>query len=61
MTETEDIPRPAAELIRRRAMWLATLSREERDGLDAVSLREVDVRFQAWLDAGGGVGDDGGG
>jgi hypothetical protein len=58
VTDIDDL---AAELIRRRARWLSSLSADEREGLDAVSLREVDARFEAWLDARRGVGDDGGG
>jgi len=54
-------PGAAWEQIRLRAQWLRCMEQRDRDELDGTSLREVDARFDAWLDARRGVGDDGGG
>lgn len=47
--------------IHQRAEWLRGLPPHVREGLGEVTLREVDRRFEAWLDARPAVGDDGGG
>lgn len=51
----------AREQIRLRSQWLRHLDQRDRDALEGLSLREVDARFDAWLDARRGVRDDRGG
>lgn len=58
MTHTPDA---LSEQIRLRSVWLRALEPEEREALEAATLREVDERFEAWMDRGPAVGDDGGG
>ena len=51
----------SAARIRLRAEWLRQLAPDVRDGLTAATLREVDARFEAWLDDRACVGEHGGG
>lgn len=61
-TDRDDMPPFALwDQIRLRAQWLRGLSPEDRDELDGATLREVDARFDAWMDLRVRVGDDGGG
>lgn len=41
-----------------RARWLDSLTQGERDMLSEMSLREVDERFAAWLEADAAGGGD---
>lgn len=61
VTASDDTQRAMRRRIHLRAEWLDGLRTDEREGLRDLSLREVDRRFAAWLDAQGPVGDDGGG
>lgn len=61
VTRSDDLHRALRRRIHLRAEWLRGMPPHVREGLGEVTLREVDRRFEAWLDARAPVGDDGGG
>jgi len=61
VTHGEATPAATAARIRLRAEWLRQLAPGVREDLSAVTLREVDARFEAWLDQRPRVGEHGGG
>ncbi|MGD9573142.1 MAG: hypothetical protein AB7V62_14760 [Thermoleophilia bacterium] len=61
MTDTDEAQARLWRRIRLRAEWLQDLAPAERETLADVALREVERRFDAWLDARPPVGEHGGG
>lgn len=52
MIPVDTSPSPETRMLLR-AQWLHSLTQPEREALFELSLREVDDRFAAWLDAHG--------